>query len=215
MGVMSGYSIQEVATHTGITVRSLRNYLRRYGDHLRPTRGACNALVFGEADLETFVKIRTLLREGKSRDEILALLGGDPVEDLVVRRAEDEAGAPRPDPARSSETALAPHPGEAAPAVPVEITALATQLATQNDLLRQLLQENAALRQKVDVLEVRLELRRGEAPQLPVTVPRKIPLKRGKLQVPLPYFMLRLKDGAQAVLKAVSSTFFESRPNQG
>ena len=58
------YSIQEVSNITGITVRSLRNYLKTYEDLLEPRRGYYNSLIFSAEDIQIFVMIKTLIKDG-------------------------------------------------------------------------------------------------------------------------------------------------------
>lgn len=208
MGPMPArYTIQELSTVTGISVRSLRNYLRQYGEFMDPDRGACNALLFGEDDVEAFVKIRTYLREGRTRDEIKAILAGE-VEDAEVEiRREEPAEAPAGPPALRG------------PEVPgADVSALVRNLELQNQLLESIAHENRALRERLDVLEVRLRLREGDpgGPALlpAATAPRRIPVRARRVEIPLPYFMLRLKDGATAAVRAVITTML-SRAGYG
>jgi DNA-binding transcriptional MerR regulator len=65
------YPISEVARLTGITVRSLRNYLKSYEELLSPKRGYYNSLIFNESDLHTFVMIKTLIKDGLKQAEII------------------------------------------------------------------------------------------------------------------------------------------------
>ncbi len=222
MGAMGQYTIQDVARLTGITVRSLRNYLRLYEDHLNPERGACNSLLFGEEDLEAFVRIRTYLREGRDRAEIQDLLAGDQPEVGIVIRRQGENGDAS---GAGGETVL----GSSAVAVPsvaagggavattvaphaiVDLSGVQSCLELQNRLLEELVAENRKLRERVEVLEVRLELRREqERPMLPAP-PRTRPARSGSLRLPVPWFVLRLKDGARAMMTAVYSTLFAAR----
>ena len=66
------YSIQEVSKITGITVRSLRNYLKTYESLLEPRRGYYNSLIFSAADVQAFVMIKTLIKDGFKQSEIVA-----------------------------------------------------------------------------------------------------------------------------------------------
>ena len=63
------YSIQEVSKITGITVRSLRNYLKTYENLLNPRRGYYNSLIFSAEDVQAFVMIKTLITGENSNDQ--------------------------------------------------------------------------------------------------------------------------------------------------
>lgn len=194
---MPRYTIQELASVTGISVRSLRNYLHAFPEHLHPERGSCNSLLFGDADAEAFLRIRTLLREGRTRDQVRELLGqGKDEAAMVIRRAEAPAEPAGP-------------PALAAPAE--ALGALVTRLDLQNELLGRLVSENTALRERLEVLEVRLRLREGPTalPALPGPPPRQIPVRSGAIQIPVPWFLLRMKDGAVALGRAVWSAVFD------
>ena len=65
------YSIQEVSKITGITVRSLRNYLKTYEDLLQPRRGYYNSLIFSAEDVQSFVMIKTLIKDGFKQSEVI------------------------------------------------------------------------------------------------------------------------------------------------
>lgn len=190
---MAQHNIEEVSKLTGITVRSLRNYLRRYREHLRPARGLCNALVFSDEDVETFVKIRTLLREGKARPEIHETLRGETDDEPMVVRRADETGGP--------------------PAVVRADPALLAQLDRQAALLERLLEQNLALVTRVEDLETQVRMTRERAPRLPAPAPpRQVRVRRrNHLALPLPYFLLRAGDGARAVLSGIA-TLIRRRP---
>jgi|GEM_PF-1111687 len=64
------YTIQEVAKLTGITVRTLRNYLKSYEEVIDPRRGYYNSLIFDQEDIQIFVMIRTLIKDGFKQEEI-------------------------------------------------------------------------------------------------------------------------------------------------
>jgi DNA-binding transcriptional MerR regulator len=187
---MSDYSISEASQVTGISVRSLRNYLRQYGDFLHPTRGNCNALVFQEEEIRTFLKIRTLLREGRSREEVSRRLSGEvPEHEMVIRRAD-----------------LAPE-AEANQKI-------LEQLDLQRQVLERLVGENLALRERLEVMEVRFGLRHETlSPPLPSSSRRQLPVRRSLrfMEIPLPYFLLRMTDGARAFTAAMAAALFTSR----
>lgn len=185
---MADYNIHEVSGISGITVRSLRNYLRLYGEHFSPARGACNSLIFNDEDVKTFVRIRTYLREGKDRSEIHKILEeGQPEGELVVR-----SGSPAPE-----STGRLEH-----------------QLETQTQLLTALVQENQKLRQRLDVMEVRLGLRLDGPPRAQLEAPGARPKSRsGSLALPLPYFLTRWADGARAGVAALRRLVF-GRPQR-
>ena len=65
------YSIQEVSKITGITVRSLRNYLKTYENLLNPRRGYYNSLIFSAEDVQAFVMIKTLIKDGFKHSDII------------------------------------------------------------------------------------------------------------------------------------------------
>ena len=65
------YSIQEVSKITGITVRSLRNYLKTYENLLQPRRGYYNSLIFSAEDVQSFVMIKTLIKDGFKQSEVI------------------------------------------------------------------------------------------------------------------------------------------------
>lgn len=189
---MADYSIQEVAEVSGISVRSLRNYLRHYRDYLRPGRGACNALVFEDEDVRTFLKIRTLLREGRSREEIQSLLGeGSTGGEMVIRRSDE-------------------------PALPPGLETLSSQLQLQSQLMERLLEENVALRKRLEGLERRLATPPDGLAAAPLQLPRQIPVRRrGTVSIRVPWFLLRMSDGARALAMGVAAALFPRRPGAG
>lgn len=65
------YSIHEVSKITGITVRSLRNYLKTYEELLQPRRGYYNSLIFSAEDVQAFVMIKTLIKDGFKQSEVI------------------------------------------------------------------------------------------------------------------------------------------------
>ncbi|MCO4783160.1 MAG: MerR family transcriptional regulator [Candidatus Cloacimonetes bacterium] len=65
------YTIQEVAELTGITVRTLRNYLKSYEELVQPKRGYYNSLIFSKEDINCFVMIKTLIKDGFKKEEIV------------------------------------------------------------------------------------------------------------------------------------------------
>lgn len=66
------YTIQEVAELTGITVRTLRNYLKSYEELVQPKRGYYNSLIFSKDDINCFVMIKTLIKDGFKKEEIIS-----------------------------------------------------------------------------------------------------------------------------------------------
>ncbi|PCJ21517.1 MAG: hypothetical protein COB02_02675 [Candidatus Cloacimonadota bacterium] len=65
------YTIQEVAELTGITVRTLRNYLKSYEELVQPKRGYYNSLIFSKEDINCFVMIKTLIKDSFKKEEII------------------------------------------------------------------------------------------------------------------------------------------------
>ena len=202
---MGEHTIDDVSALTGISVRSVRNYLRLYRDFLQPGRGPCNSLLFRDQDVETLVRIRTRLRQGETRDEIRERLTGGQEQDemKVVRRPDPEhPGHPiHPTPAAPSAAPTEPPPTETALAP----RALASAIEHQTELMERLLQENLALRERVSRLERHLTAE--------LTDPRRRKVRRrsGALEVRVPYFLLRAGDGARALVGALASLLPGSR----
>jgi DNA-binding transcriptional MerR regulator len=178
------HTIDEVAELTGISVRSVRNYLRLYREFLHPGRGACNSLLFRDQDVETLVRIRARLRQGETREQIRERLdrGQEQDEMTVVRRPDPATPAEAPPP----ETALAPR-------------GLAAAIDRQTELMERILAENLALRERISRLERHLTAELMD--------PRRRPVRRrsGALEIRLPYFLLRAGDGARALVGALAT----------
>lgn len=190
---MGEYTIDEVAELTGISVRSVRNYLRLYREYLQPGRGPCNSLLFRDADVETLVRIRARLRQGETREQIRERLGaGQELDEMTVVRRPDPAP---PDEGPSPETALAPR-------------GLGTAIERQTELMERLLTENLALRERVSRLERHLTAE--------LVDPRRRPVRRssGALQLRVPYFLLRAGDGARALVGALATLLPGPRPQR-
>jgi DNA-binding transcriptional MerR regulator len=85
------YSIQEVSKLTGITVRSLRNYLKCYEEILTPKRGYYNSLIFSDLDVQVFVMIKTLIKDGFKQEEII-----EKIKTEMPSETETENSSPAP-----------------------------------------------------------------------------------------------------------------------
>lgn len=71
------FTIQEVSQLTGISVRSLRNYLRTYPEVLHPKRGYYNSLLFSDKDINIFIMIKTLIKDGFKNSEIIGKINDE------------------------------------------------------------------------------------------------------------------------------------------
>ena len=183
---MTEYNIDEASRLSGITVRSLRNYVHQYGEFLKLTRGPYNALVFSEEDLTVLVKIKSLLRDGRSRRDIATVLRTEEVEPAitVTRGALTTADPP----------------------------VLLPILKKIDDVLTELLEENRQLRERLDQVEVGLADRLTTLP-VRVAAPQAQAVARvGTIDLPLPYFLLALKDGCWALAASFWRVFISSGP---
>jgi len=186
---MGEYNIDETARLSGITVRSLRNYVHQYGEFLSLKRGPYNALIFGDEDLTTLVKVKALLRDGKSKYEICdALDTENGMDDIQVTR-----------------NALA-----------TEAPVLLPILKKIDSVMGQLLQENLRLQERLQRLEdqaseqTNLVAYSSAPPALP-------PATRGggtTLELTIPYFVLAFKDGCTAYARSVWTVFFRRRTSR-
>ncbi len=130
------YTIQEVADLTGITVRTLRNYLKGYDEILTPKRGYYNSLVFSEVDVKTFVMIKTLIKDGLKQEQIL-----DKVRE--EREALKEQMSPqetKEEPAQKEENlpAAARHPNLPAEEPSEEFLCIQSRMEKQQKLLEEM-----------------------------------------------------------------------------
>lgn len=181
---MTEYNIDEASRLSGITVRSLRNYVHQYDEFLKLTRGPYNALVFSDEALTVLVKIKSLLRDGRSRRDIAAILRDEAVEPAITVT-------------RGALTTTDP---------PV----LLPILKKIDDVLTELLEENRHLRSRLDQVEVGLADRLSTLP-VRATAPRTQAVARvGAYDLPLPYFLLALKDGCWALASSFWRVFLSS-----
>lgn len=189
---MGEHTIDEVAELTGISVRSVRNYLRLYREFLQPGRGPCNSLLFRDADVETLVRIRARLRQGATRVEIRKRLAGGQEQDemTVVRRPDPAPPVEAPPP---PETALAPR-------------GLTAAIEHQTELMERILAENLAMRERIARLE------RSITAQLDDPRRRRVRRRSGALEIRVPYFLLRAGDGARALVGALVTLLPTTRP---
>lgn len=194
---MTGYSIDEVSKMSGITTRSVRNYLRKYRQLFLLRRGAYNSLVFNDADVETLIKIRTLLREG--------LKGED-----IVTRVQEERKNPTMHVSRSDAPTTV--------ATTDQQQALTAFFGRTEALLVQLCEDNLRMRQRMDRLEGTVLSTLEASPARRSTPLLEGPPRREShdeaLNIELPHFLVAARDGALAMGRAVYYTLFK-RPARG
>jgi DNA-binding transcriptional MerR regulator len=186
---MTEYNIDEASRLSGITVRSLRNYVHQYQEFLKLARGPYNALVFSEEDLTVLVKIKSLLRDGRSRHDIAAILRNEAVEPaMTVTR------------------------GALATADPPVLLPLLKKI---DDVLTELLEENRQLRTRLERVEVGLTNHAGNLPARVAAASVPTVARVGAVDLPVPYFLLALKDGCWALASSFWRVFISSgRPGR-
>ncbi len=177
---MSDYTIDEASRLSGISVRSLRNYVHHYADFLKLKRGPYNSLLFGDEDLEVLVKIKSLLRDGLTRNQICEALN----------REENEPTM------QVTKNAVTPA-SEAPVLLPI--------LKKIDTVLTDLLEENQKLHSRLQDVEEQLVQSRAALPAS--TTPRPTSWTRSGLGIPMPYFVLAAKDGCVAVALSFWRTF--------
>jgi DNA-binding transcriptional MerR regulator len=119
------YTILEVSQLTGITVRTLRNYLKVYQELLEPRRGYYNSLIFSEVHVKVFVMIKTLIKDGFKASEVLKKVQAE----LVCSEEESQTEAPSQD---QNPKCIEP------PVLPPESSANEALIRVQPQLLNQL-----------------------------------------------------------------------------
>ncbi len=185
---MSDYSIDEASRLSGITIRSLRNYTHQYEDFLNLKRGQYNALIFSDDDLKMLVKIKSLLRDGKSRNQICDTL-----------KTENESPT-----IQVTRAAI----------VTQEQPVILPLLKKIDTVLTDLLDENQKLHFRLSLLEESME--RPKALPAVIPPPRLLSISRSGLDsgLAVPYFMLAAKDGAVALARSFWQVFVTGRTVQ-
>ncbi len=139
------YSILEVSQLTGITVRTLRNYLRTYQELLEPRRGYYNSLIFSGEHVKVFVMIKTLIKDGFKASEIQQKIQTE----LEHARREEPLESPGSVDCALSEQSAPPRPFENDAMIRVQ-----PQLLHQlNNVLLAQEKRNSALERRLDHIE--------------------------------------------------------------
>ena len=151
------YSIQEVSKITGITVRSLRNYLKTYENLLNPRRGYYNSLIFSAEDVQAFVMIKTLIKDGFKHSDIIQKVT-DELNQLKdqEKRHEMENSGESDVPNAPVQIAIHREPGSDNLPVqkPIETVSIPPALLDNlNDTFLALEKRNAILEEKLDNIE--------------------------------------------------------------
>ncbi|MCJ8344522.1 helix-turn-helix domain-containing protein [bacterium] len=95
------YTIQEVGELTGITVRTLRNYLKSYEELVQPKRGYYNSLIFSKEDINCFVMIKTLIKDGFKKEEIIVKVQSE-IQEVLEEEIQKEEKQPEASPVETS-----------------------------------------------------------------------------------------------------------------
>ena len=178
------YNIDEASRLSGISVRSLRNYVNHYSDYLSLKRGQYNALLFSDGDLTVLVKVKSLLRDGKSRQEIIDILAKEELSPSIeVTRTTTVPATEKP--------------------------VLLPLLKKIDTVLTQLLEENKQLHERLADMEQQLARTKRALPAA-VDSDRRKPM-RSSLELPIPYFVLAAKDGCSALLRSLWTVFVAPR----
>ena len=180
---MATYNIDEACRLSGISVRSLRNYVHHYGDHLHIERGPYNSLIFSDKSLSVLVKIKALLRDGNNRHTICDLLKEEESQPTIkVTRTEN---------------------------LPVaDNQALLQVIHKVDSTLAILLEENKVLHNRLIHLESELARTQRVLPEADSYANRlqQTPSrKNNRLEIPLPHSLLSLKDGCVALIRSFAT----------
>lgn len=182
---MGEYNIEEAARLSGITVRSLRNYVHQYGEFMSLKRSTYNALVFCDDDLTTLVKVKALLRDGKTRPQIAEALSAERTQPTIQVTRSDVPSAP-------------------------DAPVILPLLKKIDEVLTQLLDENRRLHERLQELEQRVvdtATRHLAAPAMVALPPARTNGIDSRLDLPVPSFFLHTKDGLAAVVIALYDVF--------
>lgn len=90
----------EVSEQLDIPSATLRRYVSLFGEHLSEEAKRPRGRQFGEADVQVLSRIRSLLADGSSVDEVQAALGAAPLPpaETPPAQAPPEVAAPLPNP---------------------------------------------------------------------------------------------------------------------
>ena len=179
---MSDYTIDEASRMSGISVRSLRNYVHQYADFLELKRGPYNSLLFSDSDLEVLVKVKSLLRDNLTRKQICDAL----------EREKDEPTM------QVTKNAVTPA-NEAPVLLPI--------LKKIDTVLTDLLEENQKLHSRLADVEEQLARSRAALPATTIPSIKATTWTPSGLGLPVPYFVLAAKDGCVAIAKSFWRTF--------
>jgi DNA-binding transcriptional MerR regulator len=193
---LATYNIDEACRLSGISVRSLRNYVHHYGEFLHLQRGPYNALIFTDESLSVLVKIKGLLRDGKNRHQIREILSGNEEDPTLTIKRND------------------------LPASDEHISILQI-LQKMDSTICQLAEENSKLSERVRSLESTIRKQRisshGSVPALPSSEEQqssRIIRQPDVLSIPLPHSLISLKDAFVAVFKSFRVFFRKSEPRK-
>jgi len=181
---MATYNIDEACRLSGISVRSLRNYVHHYNEHLHIERGPYNSLIFSDKSLSILVKIKSLLRDGNNRHKICDLLKEEEQKPVItVTRA---------------------------PLAPVNNQSLLNIFQKVDTTLNSLLEENRQLNERLLQMERKIAQNQKAlpAPEAMSSATKDGNHKVNSLTIPLPHSLLSLKDGCVAIAKSISSLLF-------
>ena len=180
---MTTYNIDEACRLSGISIRSLRNYVHHYSEHLHIERGPYNSLIFSDESLSVLVKIKSLLRDGNNRHKICELLREEAIEPVITVTRDSV-------PTASNQSLL--------------------QIFQKVDAtLNSLLEENKGLNERLKQMEMKIAQNQKALPAPEsIPVPKDSNKKANALTIPLPHSLLSLKDGCVAIAKSISSLIF-------
>ena len=183
---MTTYNIDEACRLSGISVRSLRNYVHHYSDHLHIERGPYNSLIFSDESLSVLVKIKALLRDGNNRHKICELLKEEEREPVITVTRDS---------------------------IPVANNQSLLQIFQKVDAtLNSLLEENRGLNERLRQMEMKIAQNQKALPAPESSsMPIESKSKANALTIPLPHSLLSLKDGCVAIAKSISSLVFSPR----
>lgn len=181
---MVTYNIDEACRLSGISIRSLRNYVHHYNDYLHIERGPYNSLIFQEKSLAVLVKIKSLLRDGNNRHTICEILKQEEIKpEITVTR-------------------------DSLPTVNNQ--SLLSIFQKVDSTLNSLLEENRILNERLHQMEMKMAQNQKALPAAESisSVKKEKSNKTNALTIPLPHSLLSLKDGCVAIAKALSSLVF-------
>ena len=188
------YSIQEVSKITGITVRSLRNYLKTYESLIDPRRGYYNSLIFSAEDIHIFVMIKTLIKDGFKHSDVVQKVS-DELSQLRKAGDTSEKQTISDDDTPDAPIQISIHRDQDGDNLPVQTSAdlisiPPTLLDNLNETFLSLEKRNAILEEKLDNIEgMLLKLN-----------------KQNQAQYQLPKPIISLVDSTQALWSALKKS---------